>query len=72
MGKISHLKCNFYEIPGKKVGGFFPAGPFIIVWLVNGYWSALTPRKLPCPKKISCYAPDRGFMSYGTEGLCKK
>ena len=20
MGKISHLKCNFYEFPGKNIG----------------------------------------------------
>ena len=31
---------------------FFPCGAFFPVLQVKAYWSALIPRKLPCPKKF--------------------
>ena len=52
MGKISHLKENFWQFPVEKIRNFFPAGLFLFVLQVNVYQSALIPRRLPCPKKF--------------------
>ena len=34
MGKICHFKWNFWEVPGKKIEDFFPAGP----WENSVFW----------------------------------
>ena len=48
-----HLKIQFLRVSRqKKPGDFFPARRFFFVLLVNGYRSALIPRKLPCPTKF--------------------
>ena len=44
MGKISHLKCNFYESPGKNIGDILSCV------VVQSYEGVLVRRKLPCPK----------------------
>ena len=46
------FKMKFLRVSKGKHVDFFPAWPFFLVLLVNVYQSAITRRKLPCPKKF--------------------
>ena len=43
MGKISHLKCNFYEFPGKNIGDILSCV------VVQSLWRCPSSKKTPLP-----------------------
>ena len=57
MGKISRLKCSFYEFLGKKNRRFFPRGAFLSRAAVECLPKCPNSEKTPLPEKIPGYAP---------------